>query len=61
MKQRLKLVGFVLIAIGSPGLLIEEFAFDGGGTGWRTVATMLLAAVSLTGFATLAFAHWRLE
>ena len=55
MKQAVKLSGFILIAIGTLGLIITEFIFDWGG--WEH-ATKIFAAVNVVGFATLALAHW---
>jgi len=53
MKQVIKLSGFILLIIGTLGLLINEFIFDWGG-----IATLTLAAVNIVGLAALAFAHW---
>ena len=53
MREVVKSVGFILLIIGTLGLLITEFILDGG----RAV-TMTLAAVNVVGLATLAFAHW---
>ena len=56
MKQAIKLSGFILLGIGTLGLLINELIFDWGGT-----ATLTFAAVNVVGFAALAFAHWGMK
>jgi len=48
-----KLVGFVLIAIGTIGLLVNEFVSD-----WGRAATLIFAVLSCMGLATLAFVNW---
>ena len=52
-KEVAKLSGFILIIIGTFGLLINEFIFD-----WGSTATITFAAVNVVGFAILAFAFW---
>ncbi len=56
MKEIVKLTGFILVAIGFLGLIINEFAIDLG----RAV-TITFAAVNAAGLATLAFAHWGMK
>ena len=56
MKQVIELSGFILLIIGTLGLLINELIFDWGGT-----ATLTFAAVNVVGFAALAFAHWGMK
>ncbi len=53
MKEVVKLSGFILLIIGTLGLLINEFVFD-----WGRAATITFAAFNITGFATLAVTHW---
>ena len=53
MREVVKSAGFILLIIGTLGLLITEFWLDGG----RAV-TITLAIVNLAGLAALAFAHW---
>ncbi len=53
MSEVLKLVGFILIAIGTTGLLVNEFVLDGG-----RAATLILAVFNCVGLATLAFVAW---
>ena len=50
MKEAAKLSGFILIIIGTLGLLINEFIFD-----WGSTATLTFAAVNVVGLAILAF------
>jgi len=52
----LKLSGFILIIIGTAGLLIAEFAFHGGSVGSPNL-TLIFAAVNVVGLALLAIAH----
>ena len=56
MKQIVKLSAFILLAIGTFGLLINEFIFD-----WGSTATLTFAAVNVAGFTTLAFANWGMK
>ncbi len=55
-KEVVKLSGFILIIIGTLGLLINEFIFD-----WGSTATITFAAVNVVGFAILAFAFWGMK
>ena len=48
-----KLVGFILIAIGTIGLLVNEFVLD-----WGRAATLIFAVFNCVGFASLAFVIW---
>ena len=50
MKEAAKLSSFILIIIGTLGLLINEFIFD-----WGSTATLTFAAVNVVGLAILAF------
>ena len=56
MKQVVKMSGFILIGIGTLGLLASELIFN-----WGSAVTLTLAAVNVAGFATLAFAHWGMK
>lgn len=49
----MKLFAFILLIIGTIGLLINELVFD-----WGSVATIILAALNVIGLAILAFLHW---
>jgi len=55
-KEVVKLSGFILIIIGTLGLLINEFIFD-----WGSTATITFAAVNVVGLAILAFAFWGMK
>jgi len=55
-KEYISVLGFVLIAIGTVGLLVTEFALESGCT--ASVLTKVFAASNVVGFATLAYAHW---
>ena len=50
----MKLIAFILLIIGTVGLLLNEFVFD-----WGRVATLLFAVSNLIGLATLAISYWR--
>ncbi len=49
----MKLTAFILVGIGTIGLLLNEFLFD-----WGTVTTIIFAACNLIGLTTLAISHW---
>jgi hypothetical protein len=49
----MKLTAFILVGIGTIGLLFNEFLFD-----WGTVATIIFAACNLIGLITLVVSHW---
>jgi len=53
MKEAIKLSGFILLAIGTVGLLVNELAMD-----WGRTATVTFAIINLVGFITLAVSHW---
>jgi hypothetical protein len=53
MREVAKLAAFVLLAIGTIGLLINELIFD-----WGRGATLTFAIINVVGFASLAFAYW---
>jgi len=55
-KEVAKLSGFILIIIGTLGLLINEFIFH-----WGSTATITFAAVNVVGLAILAFAFWGMK
>ena len=56
MKEFVKLIGFILVAIGTLGLLINEFIF-----GWGRTATLTFAAFNIIGLATLTFTLWGMK
>jgi len=49
MKEVVKSSGFILLIIGTLGLLINEFIFD-----WGRAATITFAALNIAGLAALA-------
>ena len=53
MKEITKLSAFILLIIGTIGLLLNEFAFD-----WGRTATITFAVVNFIGLVTLAFIIW---
>ena len=50
----LKLIAFILVIIGTAGLLLNESVFD-----WGRVTTLVLAGFSSIGFVTLVFFYLR--
>jgi len=60
LKQFIRLSGFVLIAVGTIGLLLTEFGI-GVNVASAHSRTIIFAAVSLVGFVNLAFAHFGMK
>lgn len=56
LKQFIKLSGFILIAAGTIGLLLNEFFWPSSHN-----RTIIFAVVSFTGFVNLAFAHFGMK
>ena len=56
MREVLKLTSFILLIIGTLGLLITEFVFE-----WGSAATLTFAALNVVGLATLAYTHWGMK
>ena len=56
MRELAKLCAFILLIIGTLGLLINEFIFDCGHT-----ATLTLASLNVVGLAILAYTYWRVK
>jgi hypothetical protein len=52
MKEVVKLSGFILLIVGTLGLVINEFVFD-----WGRAATITFAAFNSVGLATLAIIY----
>jgi hypothetical protein len=52
-KKAIELGPFVLLVIGTLGLLVSEFIFD-----WGTVATLVFASANVMGLLALGFTHW---
>ncbi len=49
-----RLIGFILLVVGTLGLLVNEFVFEGD-----RAATLTFAVFNLVGLTTLAFVFWR--
>lgn len=56
MREAAKLSAFILLIIGTTGLLMNELMFD-----WGRVATPTFAALNVIGLAILAFTSWGIE
>ena len=56
MREVIKLSAFILLIIGTVGLLINEFAF-----GWGKVATLVFAIVNFVGLAILGITYSRIK
>ena len=56
MREVAKLSGFILLIIGTLGLLINEFI-----SGWGTTATLTFAALNVVGLAILAYTYWGMK
>lgn len=53
MREVAKLSAFILLTIGTIGLLMNEFIFD-----WGRAATLIFAVSNFVGLAILAFVTW---
>lgn len=53
MREVAKLTAFILLIIGTLGLIVNEFIFD-----WGSIVTLTFAAVNIAGLAILAYAFW---
>jgi hypothetical protein len=60
LKQFIKLSGFILIAVGTIGLLLTEFGI-GASAASSYSRTIIFAAVNLVGFVNLAFAYFGMK
>ena len=56
MREFAKLTAFILLIIGTIGLLVNEFIFDWGRTG-----TLVFAVFNFVGLATLAIMYFRMK
>ena len=56
MREIVKISGFVLIFVGTVGLLLNEFVLDAPSS-----CTISLAVVNFVGLASLAFAHFAMR
>lgn len=53
MREATKLSAFILLIIGTLGLIINEFIFN-----WGSTVTLAFAAVNIVGLAILAYTLW---
>jgi len=53
MRDLIKISGFVLVAVGTAGLLLNEFVFDASSS-----CTIIFAVANFVGLVNLAFAFW---
>ena len=51
--KTIKRIAYVLLVVGTAGLLVNEFA-----THWGTTATIVFAILNSIGLVSLAFAYW---
>ena len=56
MREIVKISGFILIAVGTVGLLLNEFVLDA-----PSICTIILAVVNFVGLVSLAFAHFAMR
>ncbi len=56
MREFVKISGFVLIFVGTVGLLLNEFVWGAGSS-----CTISFAVVNFVGLASLAFAHFAMR
>jgi hypothetical protein len=56
LRNFLRTTAFILIIVGTGGLLLNEFVWDGG-----TTRTIIFAVVDLVGLVNLAFAHFGMK
>jgi len=55
LRELIKISGFVLIAVGTAGLLLNEFVW-----GDNSSRTIIFAVMNFVGLVNLAFAHFRM-
>ena len=53
MREATILSAFILLIIGTLGLIVNEFIFD-----WGSIVTLTFAAVNIVGLAILAYTFW---
>ncbi|MFC2068496.1 hypothetical protein ACFLTP_05770 [Chloroflexota bacterium] len=56
MREAAKLSAFILLIIGTVGLLINEFVFH-----WGTPATIIFAVFNFVGLTILAYVNWGMK
>ena len=60
MKEALKLTGFILVGIGTAGLILEDFILHWGSIGCLDI-TLIFATVNALGLAILAVSFWGMK
>ena len=53
MRKVIELTAFVLLIVGTIGLLVNEFVFD-----WGTIATLIFAVSNVIGLIALGITSW---
>ncbi|MFC1870947.1 hypothetical protein ACFLYF_00885 [Chloroflexota bacterium] len=53
MREATRLIAFILLIIGTLGLITNEFIFD-----WGSSATLTFAVINFVGLVVLAFSFW---
>ena len=53
MRESTLLIAFIILIIGTTGLLINELIFD-----WGRCVTLTFAIINIVGLASLTFAYW---
>lgn len=56
MRRVAELSAFILLIVGTIGLLLNEFVFD-----WGRVATLSFAAMNIVGLVILAYTNWGMK
>ena len=56
MRRVAELSAFILLIVGTIGLLVNEFVFDSG-----RVATLSFAAINIVGLVILAYTNWGMK
>jgi hypothetical protein len=55
-KEAIKFSAFILLSIGTLGLITNEFIFDLG-----RIATLTFASINFVGLAALAYVYWGMQ
>lgn len=56
MRRVAELSAFILLIVGTIGLVVNEFVFD-----WGRVATLSFAAINIVGLVILAYTNWGMK
>jgi len=60
-REVIKLSGFILLAIGTIGLIVTEILIHWGGAAVWQYSTLTFGAVNALGLAALAFVRWGMQ